>query len=306
MPRAAPTGVTEDHSFISNQDLAGILDRIAELLELREANPFRVGSYRGAALEIRALPDPVWRLREEGGRGSLQDIPGVGEGIAAVLDEVLDTGSSRLLERLEEEEASPEVAFRRLPGVGPTLAARIHDELGVHTLEDLEQAAHDGRLARVRGVGTKTAAGIRDALAGILGRQARRRTAHLRAARHAEPPVELLLSVDAEYRALAEADALPRIAPRRFNTGGARWLPILHVERDGWDLTALFSNTGRAHKLGRTSDWVVIYYHRDGEDGQCTVVTSRAAGLGDDVVRGREPECRALEAGTIAGSAGSR
>ena len=76
MPRAAPTGVTEDHSFISNQDLAGILDRIAELLELREANPFRVGRYRGAALEIRALPYPVWRLREEGGRGSLQDIPG--------------------------------------------------------------------------------------------------------------------------------------------------------------------------------------------------------------------------------------
>lgn len=297
MPRAAPTGVTEDHSFISNRDLAAILDRIAELLELREANPFRVGSYRGAALEIRALPGPVWRLREEGGRGALQDIPGVGEGIAAVLDEVLDTGHSRLLERLEEE-AWPEVAFQRLPGVGPTLAARIHDELGVHTLEDLEQAAHDGRLARVRGVGTKTAAGIRDALAGILGRQARRRTADLRAARHGEPPVELLLMVDAEYRALAQADALPRIAPRRFNPGGARWLPILHVERNGWDLTALFSNTRRAHELGRTSDWVVIYYHRDGEDGQCTVVTSRAAGLeGRRVVRGREPECRALPVG---------
>ena len=161
-------GVTEDHSFISNQDLAGILDRIAELLELREANPFRVGSYRGAALEIRALPDPVWRLREEGGRGSLQDIPGVGEGIAAVLDEVLDTGSSRLLERLEEE-ASPEVAFRAAAwrrahpgGAHPRRAGRAH-------VGGSRASGARRRLARVRGVGTKTAAGIRDALAGILG-----------------------------------------------------------------------------------------------------------------------------------------
>lgn len=281
-----------DHSYISNDDLADILERIAELLELREANPFRVGSYRGAAQEIRALERAVWQLHEEGGRPALREIPGVGEGISAVVEELLETGSSRLVERLEEE-ASPELAFQRLPGVGPTLAARIHDELGVDTLEDLERAAHDGRLAGVRGVGQKRATGIRDALAGILGRAGRRRASRATGRANHEPPVSLLLEVDEEYRSAAEADVLPRIAPRRFNPDGRRWLPLLDTERGGWDVRALFSNTRRAHELGHTRDWVVIYYDRNGDHGQCTVVTSNFPGLeGRRVVRGREPECR--------------
>lgn len=284
--------MAEDHSYISNDDLADVLERIAELLELREANPFRVGSYRGAAQEIRALKQAAWQLHEEGGRPALREIPGVGEGISAVVEELLETGNSRLVERLEEE-ASPELAFQRLPGVGPTLAARIHDELGVDTLEDLERAAHDGRLTEVHGVGQKKAAGIRDALGGILGRTGRRRPSRSSGRASREPPVSLLLRVDEEYRSAAEADALPRIAPRRFNPEGRRWLPLLDTELGGWDVTALFSNTRRAHELGHTRDWVVIYYHRNGDDGQCTVVTSNFPGLeGRRVVRGREPECR--------------
>ncbi|MEX2466155.1 MAG: helix-hairpin-helix domain-containing protein [Gemmatimonadota bacterium] len=283
--------MAEDHSYISNDDLADVLERIAELLELREANPFRVGSYRAAAREIRALDRAAWRLHEEGGRPALREIPGVGEGISAVIEELLETGNSRLVERLEEE-ASPELAFQRLPGVGPTLASRIHDELGVHTLEDMERTAHDGRLEELHGIGRKRAEGIRDALAGILGRAGRRAPSR-------EPPVSLFLEIDEAYRSAAEADALPRIAPRRFNPEGRRWLSLLETERSGWDITALFSNTHRAHELGRTRDWVVIYYHRDGNDGQCTVVTSNFPGLeGRRVVRGREPECREYYAST--------
>jgi hypothetical protein len=69
---------------------------------------------------------------------------------------------------------------------------------------------------------------------------------------------------------------------------------VLHAERDGWSFTALFSNTARAHELGKTQDWVVIFYSRDGDEGQCTVVTeSRGPLAGRRVVRGRETECRA-------------
>ena len=70
------------------------------------------------------------------------------------------------------------------------------------------------------------------------------------------------------------------------------WLPILHSERDGWQITALFSNTARAHELGRTHDWVVLFYERNGDSGQCTVVTETHGPLaGRRVVRGRELEC---------------
>ena len=108
------------------------------------------------------------------------------------------------------------------------------------------------------------------------------------------PPVALVLATDARYRAAADANQLPRIAPRRNNPDGATWLPVLHDERDGWVWTALYSNTARAHELGHTHDWVVVYYHHpdEGDEGHATVVTEhRGPWRGHRVVRGREGEC---------------
>ena len=107
-----------------------------------------------------------------------------------------------------------------------------------------------------------------------------------------------MLDVDAEYRREAAAGRLRKIAPRRFNPSGEAWLPVLHARRGIWDFTVLFSNTARAHDLGRVRDWVVIYYHTDNEpEGQCTVVTETRGPIeGQRVVRGREAECRAYYA----------
>ena len=104
--------------------------------------------------------------------------------------------------------------------------------------------------------------------------------------------MRLLLEIDAEYRKQAAAGKLSRIAPKRFNPEGKAWLPILHAEREGWHFTALFSNTARAHQLGRTDDWVVIYFYDDDhQEGQCTVVTeTHGSREGERVVRGREDE----------------
>ena len=266
---------------------------MADVLEAHDANPFRVGSYRRVAEELRALSASAATMHAEGGRRRLQEIPGVGRALSSAIVEILETGGLRLLERLEAE-VSPADAFSRLPGVGPTLARRIHDELGVTTLEELELAAHDGRLLAVEGIGEKRARGIRDVLAARLAR-----SSHRLLPREPEPErrpsVELLLDVDREYRRRARLGELRRIAPKRFNPEHEAWLPIMEVEREGWDFTALFSNTQRAHELGRTRDWVVIYYHRDGDAGQCTVVTARTGRLRElRVVRGREPECRHL------------
>ena len=95
----------------------------------------------------------------------------------------------------------------------------------------------------------------------------------------------------------AAAGTLRTIAPKRFNPEGAAWLPILHTQRGEWHFTALYSNTARAHELGRTRDWVVIYFYDDHHvEGQHTVVTeTRGALAGRRVVRGREAECRAHE-----------
>src|SRR5205823_2069677 len=101
------------------------------------------------------------------------------------------------------------------------------ERLGITTLEELEQAAHEGRLAQV-GIGAKRLRGLIDALAGRLQR------ARLPQRVQGEPPVSELLAVDALYRAGAEQNSLPTIAPHRFNPGHEPWLPIFQVDRNGW------------------------------------------------------------------------
>ena len=108
-----------------------------------------------------------------------------------------------------------------------------------------------------------------------------------------EPPVDFLLDVDREYRERATAGQLIKIAPKRFNLNREAWLPVLHTMRGSWHFTALYSNTARAHQLGRVADWVVIFFHKDSHaESQRTVVTeARGEAAGRRIVRGREAEC---------------
>src|SRR5690606_6325595 len=92
----------------------------------------------------------------------------------AAIAEMLETGRWTQLERLRGS-LDPEALFQTVPGIGPEFAQRIHDALGVDTLEALEVACHDGSLARVPGVGVRRNAAIRGALADILDRARLRR-----------------------------------------------------------------------------------------------------------------------------------
>jgi hypothetical protein len=153
-------------------------------------------------------------------------------------------------------------------------------------------------LEKLKGIGPKLAGAIEEILntgrLGILDRLAERKVDALPGPEEGAPPVSVLLALDEEYRAKAVKGQLPTIAPRLMNPTGEKWLPIMTVERDGWPCTVLFSNTERAHELGRTRDWVVIYYKVAGQEDQCTVVTWRSGPLrGRRVVRGREDECAA-------------
>lgn len=282
-----------DTSFSDNAAIAERLREMAELLEIQGANPFRAAAYRKAGDAVARLPQDVRALFDAQGTPGLETIPGVGKGIASAIAELLITGRWNQLERLRGT-VEPTALFQTIPGVGADLARRIHDTLAVDTLEALEAAAHDGRLESVPGIGPRRAAAIRAALTAMLDRV--RRRPRLAAPVQNEPPVALLLEIDREYRDKAARGALPTIAPKRFNPEGASWLPVLHAERGGWHFTALFSNTQRAHELGMTHDWVVIYFYDDEHhvEGQRTVVTeTRGPLVGQRVVRGREREYRA-------------
>ncbi|HCQ65502.1 MAG TPA: DNA-binding protein [Rhodobacteraceae bacterium] len=275
-------------SQISRDQIADRLLEAAELLEAQGANRFRVLAYRNGAAAVRALGEDPARILEREGLEGLIELPDVGISLARAIDEMVATGCWVQLERMRGD-AEPEHLFQTVPGIGATTARAIHDELHVDTLEALEIAAHDGRLEQVPGIGPRRAAAIRASLAAMLSRRRRRGPDD-----HAEPPVAELLAVDALYRDKAQAGSLRLIAPRRFNPTGEAWLPIFHTDRDGWTFTTLFSNTARAHDLGKTDDWVVIYFGRPGRiEQQRTVVTeTRGPLIGRRVVRGRETECR--------------
>jgi hypothetical protein len=192
-----------------------------------------------------------------------------------------------MLDRLRGE-ADPFRILMTVPGIGPRLARRLQADLQVHSLYDLEAAARDGRLAAMSGIGKKRLAGVRDSLAARLDRIP---IGPSGAGAAPAPAVEELLAVDREYREGAARDSLPRIAPRRFNPRRRAWLPILHTARGPRLYTALFSNTARAHELGKTRDWVVIYLDSLARQSWTVVTESSRPLAGLRVVRGREAEC---------------
>ncbi len=279
-PEATPLPALRQNAIIARR-----LEEVATLLEEQGANQFRVRAYRSAADTVRAAARPVAEIVWAEGAEGLEKLPGIGPSLARAIRDQVKLGRLPMLDRLRGA-SDPEKLLASVPGIGPVLAERLHHELGIGTLEDLEAAAHDGRLSAVEGIGSQRLAGIIDSLAGRLGR--------LRPLAPAElpPPVAEILEVDHEYRTKASHGQLPTITPRRFNPDRKAWLPVLHTQRGPHHYTALFSNTARAHDLDRTHDWVVLYYDGGRTESQCTVVTERRGPLAHKrVVRGREAEC---------------
>jgi hypothetical protein len=155
--------------------------------------------------------------------------------------------------------------LEEIPGVGPRIARVVRELLTHHRLPPLAALL-----------------GPEDGSA--VGERAR------------QPSIDELLDVDREYREKAAAGELPLIAPQRFNPSGDRWLPVMHTRRGSRRYTALYSNTERAHRLGRSRDWVVLYAQDTTGEAQYTVITStHGAWRGHRVVAGREGQCRAAE-----------
>jgi DNA polymerase (family X) len=275
-----------------NLEIAQRLDEVAELLDEQGANPYRVQAYRNAAQTLSQLDRPVREILQHDGLRGLRQLPGIGDSLAHSIDALATTGRLPMLERLRGE-SDPVALLASVPGIGKVLATRLHEDLGIDTLEALEAAAYDGRLSEIAGFGKKKLEAIRDSLAARLGRvRGQERWSASDDSATDDPAIEELLDVDREYRENAAAGRLRRITPRRFNPSGEGWLPVLHSQRAERHYMALFSNTPRAHEMDMTKDWVVIYY--DGRNGerQCTVITSQRGTLkGKRIVRGREAEC---------------
>jgi DNA polymerase (family X) len=148
---------------MDSRTAAHVLSEIAALLELRAENRFKSRAYRGAAKAVLALDaDDLAPLVKS---GELAKVRGIGPATLGVITDLVETGESSYLEQLRTNLPEGIIELMRVPGLGPEKIERLHETLGIASLDDLEAAARDGRLAAVRGFGEKTASRMLDSIA---------------------------------------------------------------------------------------------------------------------------------------------
>ena len=145
---------------LDNLAIARILREIADLLEIKNDNPFKIRAYRNGADIAANHPHELAALDEAG----LREIPGIGKDLAARIREIAETGDAAYHRELVAEFPPTILDLLHLQGVGPKTVATLYRELGIRTLDDLERAAHDGRVRALRGMGAKKEALILKAL----------------------------------------------------------------------------------------------------------------------------------------------
>jgi DNA polymerase (family X) len=158
-----------ESSSLSNASIAERFELMADLLELEGAVAYRVLAYRRAAKTLRETPESVVRLSEQ---GRLVELPGVGDTISDKVGELIANGSIAALDKLVAATPPGVVPLMRVPGVGPKTAKRVFTELGVETVDEVLQAARDGRIRDLAGMGEKTEQAI---LAGLESPRAEKR-----------------------------------------------------------------------------------------------------------------------------------
>jgi DNA polymerase (family X) len=141
----------------SRDQVAGILEQIATLLELKGENPFKSRAYQTAARTLEQMTEP---LEQVVAAGRLGEVKGIGEGIQKKIVELVTTGRLGYYEELKASTPPGLLLMLEIPGLGPKKIKALHDELGVETVEQLEKACHDGKIAVLKGFGEKTQANI--------------------------------------------------------------------------------------------------------------------------------------------------
>jgi len=140
---------------MTNDQIADVLEEIANLLDFRATNPFRIRAYRNGARVIRDLAEPLTRILEDVDR-KLTDIDGIGKDLAEKITTLVDTGALPQLNELLEQIPESVLALLRIPGLGPRKAAILFEQLGIKDLAQLKAACEAGQVRVLKGFGAKT------------------------------------------------------------------------------------------------------------------------------------------------------
>src|SRR5438093_7706097 len=142
---------------MKNAEVARLFDLIADLLEIRGDNPFRIRAYRRAVQTLQGLGEDIETVAAE---GRLTEIPGIGKDLAVKITEYLQTGQMKDAQALQQDVPSGVAELMNVPGLGPRTAKMLHEQGGVRDIAHLEAVASDGRLRGLPGIQARTEANI--------------------------------------------------------------------------------------------------------------------------------------------------
>jgi DNA polymerase (family 10) len=160
---------------VHNTEIAELFERLADLLEIEDANPFRVRAYRNAARVVRSHGRSMADLIREG--ADLSELPGIGKDIAGKIQTIVETGKLPLLQEVEARTPGALADMMRIPGLGPKRVKTLYKSLRIRTIEDLSRALRKGKIRTLPGFGPKTEATIRKRLEAGAGREQRMKRA---------------------------------------------------------------------------------------------------------------------------------
>ena len=150
---------------VDNVFVALLFERIAEMLEFKDENSFKIRSYRMAAEAIGEMQLQVADIAARGGAAELQKIPGIGKSISGQIIEILDTGRSSYFDELTRDIPGTVLDLRRVSGIGLKTAQLLYRDFGVKSLDELKALAEEGGLVAVPGLGEKSIGRIERSLA---------------------------------------------------------------------------------------------------------------------------------------------
>src|ERR1044071_7436364 len=149
---------------MNNEAIAGRFTRLAQLMEIRGDDQFRIRSYRNAAEVIETWPTPLEKIALEEGVKGLQTLPGVGKAISGKIVELLERGTFEAWEKIILETPETTLDLLRVGGIGLKTAATLHQKFKIASLDDLKKFVAGGGLEMVDGIGEKSAERITESL----------------------------------------------------------------------------------------------------------------------------------------------
>ncbi|MBC8437832.1 MAG: hypothetical protein H8D82_01020 [Euryarchaeota archaeon] len=167
-----PSTRRESPPYFSKAQVATVLEQVAILLKLKDANPFRIRAYENGSRTIASLEQDLWELSQS---GEMTKVKGIGKGIAALIGEALGEGTWGDLSSLYENTPQGMIEMLAVPGLGPKRIKQLHEQLGIDSIADLSAVCNEGAVEKLAGFGAKSQQKVLDGIDLLSRFHARRR-----------------------------------------------------------------------------------------------------------------------------------